>query len=116
MAGPIEIVVAVTGEVHMLGYDDKRNFFRMMVNSPCQVQIIDDESSRSLQAVCKDISATGMSLEVDEPSIEIGTEVSISIDSTSSQIPSLSAVAKVVRCVAESDSSCVIGVEISEMK
>ena len=57
-----------------------------------------------------------MSLEVDEPSIEIGTEVSISIDSTSSQIPSLSAVAKVVRCVAESDSSCVIGVEISEMK
>ena len=43
MAGPIEIVVAVTGEVNMLGYDDKRNFFRMMVNSPCQVQIIDDE-------------------------------------------------------------------------
>ncbi|HBN98428.1 MAG TPA: PilZ domain-containing protein, partial [Alteromonas macleodii] len=21
----------------MLGYDDKRNFFRMMVNSPCQL-------------------------------------------------------------------------------
>ena len=72
----------------MLGYDDKRNFFRMMVNSPCQLQIIDDESSRTLQAVCKDISATGMSLEVDEPSIEVGTQVSVSIDSTSSQIPS----------------------------
>lgn len=100
----------------MLGYDDKRNFFRMMVNSPCQLQIIDDESSRILQAVCKDISATGMSLEVDESSIEIGAEVSVSIDSTSPQIPSLSAVATVVRCVPESDTSCVVGVEITEMK
>lgn len=100
----------------MLGYDDKRNFFRMMVNSPCQVQINDEESSRTLQAVCKDISATGMSLEVEEPSIELGTQVVVSIDSNSSQIPSLSAVATVVRCVAESDDSCVIGVEISEMK
>ena len=58
----------------MLGYDDKRNFFRMMVNSPCQLQITDDESSRTMQALCKDISATGMSLEVDEPSIEVGTK------------------------------------------
>ena len=100
----------------MLGYDDKRNFFRMMVNSPCQLQINDDESSRTIQAVCKDISATGMSLEVDEPSIEIGTQVSVNIDSTSSQIPSLAAVAKVVRCVPETESSCVVGVEISDMK
>jgi len=34
----------------MLGYDDKRNFFRMMVNSPCQLQVTDDESSRTMQA------------------------------------------------------------------
>ncbi|GEA11288.1 PilZ domain-containing protein [Alteromonas sp. KUL49] len=100
----------------MLGYDDKRNFFRMMVNSPCQLQVTDDESSRTMQAVCKDISATGMSLEVDEPSIEIGTQISVAIESTSSQIPSLSAITTVVRCVPSTDSSCVIGVEISEMK
>ena len=100
----------------MLGYDDKRNFFRMMVNSPCQLEVNDEESSRTLQAVCKDISATGMSLEVAEPSVELGTKVNVSIDSTSSQIPSLSAIATVVRCVPESESSCLIGVEISEMK
>jgi len=93
----------------MLGYDDKRNFFRMMVNSPCQLQITDDESSR-------DISATGMSLEVDEPSIEVGTQVSVAIESSSSQIPSLAALATVVRCEPESESSCIIGVEISQMK
>ena len=100
----------------MLGYDDKRNFFRMMVNSPCQLQVTDDESSRTMQAMCKDISATGMSLEVDEPSIEIGTQVSVAIDSPSSQAPSLAAIATVVRCVPEGDSSCIVGVEISEMK
>jgi c-di-GMP-binding flagellar brake protein YcgR len=100
----------------MLGYDDKRNFFRMMVNSPCEVVINDDESSRTIQAICKDISATGMSLEVSEASIELGTQVEVSIESTSSQIPSLSAKAKVVRCIPESDTVCNVGVEITEMK
>ncbi len=100
----------------MLGYDDKRNFFRMMVNSPCDLVINDDESSRTIQAICRDISATGMSLEVGETSVEIGTTVSVSIESTSSQIPSLSATAKVVRCEPEGESSCIVGVEITEMK
>ena len=100
----------------MLGYDDKRNFFRMMVNSPCEVVINDDESSRTIQAICKDISATGMSLEVSEASVELGTQVEVSIESTSSQIPSLSAKAKVVRCTSESDTICNLGVEITELK
>ncbi|MBT0587226.1 PilZ domain-containing protein [Alteromonas oceanisediminis] len=100
----------------MLGYDDKRNFFRMMINSPCEMTINDNESSRTLQAICRDISATGMSLEVAESSVELGTQVSVSIESTSSQIPSLSARAKVVRCVPEGDDACIVGVEITEMK
>lgn len=100
----------------MLGYDDKRNFFRMLLNSPCELKVSDDESTRSLQAVCKDISATGMSFEVEEQSIELGTKVFVSIESTSSQIPSLAATAKVVRSESASDSSCTIGVEILEMK
>lgn len=99
----------------MLEYDDKRNFFRMMLNSPCEIVVSDDESSRSLQAVCKDISSTGMSFEVEEQSVELGTKVEVSIESTSSQIASLSAIAKVVRCDKNTDSTCVIGVEISEM-
>lgn len=99
----------------MLGYDDKRNFFRMMLNSPCELTVKDDESTRSLQAVCKDISATGMSFEVEEQSVELGTKVEVAIESTSSQIPSLVAKAKVVRCEPNTESSCVIGVEILEM-
>ena len=99
----------------MLGYDDKRNFFRMMVNSTCEIVFTDDESSRSMQSVCKDISATGMSFEVEESSVEVGTELKVYIESTNSQIPSLSASAKVVRCDPTGDNSCTIGVEITEM-
>ncbi len=100
----------------MLDYDDKRNFFRMMVNSACEVKIVDDESSRSLQAVCKDISATGMSFEIEESTIGMGTRVIVYIESTNSQIPSLTADTKVVRCEAIDDNSCTVGVEIIEMK
>lgn len=57
-----------------------------------------------------------MSFEVEEESVELGTKIQVSIESTSSQIPSLSATAKVVRCQSLSDNSCTIGVEILEMK
>lgn len=100
----------------MLGYDDKRNFFRMMVNSVCELKIVDDESTRSLQAVCKDISATGMSFEIEESSIEMGTMVNVYIESTNTQIPSLTADTKVVRCESVDENSCIVGVEIIEMK
>jgi hypothetical protein len=69
-----------------------------------------------MQAMCRDISATGMSLEVDEPAIEVGTQISVAIESSSSQIPSLAAIANVVRCEPETDASCIIGVEITQMK
>ncbi len=88
----------------------------MMVNSVCELEIVDDESTRSLQAVCKDISATGMSFEIEESSIEMGTKINVYIESTNSQIPSLTADTKVVRCEAIDDNSCTVGVEIIEMK
>jgi c-di-GMP-binding flagellar brake protein YcgR len=100
----------------MVGYDDKRKFFRMMVNSTCELVVNDDESSRSIQALCKDISATGMSFEVEDESIELGTQVEVYIESISAQIPSLSASAKVVRCESDITNTCIVGVEITEMK
>lgn len=100
----------------MLGYDDKRNFYRMMVNSPCEVSLSDTPTASPFSAVCRDISATGMSLEVELPSIELGTLLDITIDSSNDQIPSLEAKAKVVRCDLSSENTSLIGVEISEMK
>jgi c-di-GMP-binding flagellar brake protein YcgR len=100
----------------MLGYDDKRNFYRMMVNSPCELALVNDPAHRTIAAICKDISATGMSLEIEQASMEIGTLLDVSIESNSDQIPSLSAKAKVLRFTAVTESTCLIGIEISEMK
>ena len=98
----------------MLEYDEQRCFFRMMVNSDCVLSINDEESSRTVSAICRDLSATGMSLELDEP-IEAGTQVDTKLESTNTQIPSLMTKSKVVRCTQQSDSSYIVGVEILEM-
>ncbi|MDT0594198.1 PilZ domain-containing protein [Glaciecola petra] len=99
----------------MLSYDDKRNFYRMMVNSPCQVELLDQNPSLALTAICKDISATGMSLEMESEAIEIGALLQITVDSNNDQIPSLVAKAKVVRCEEQDSDTYLVGVEISEM-
>ncbi|MGB3726749.1 MAG: PilZ domain-containing protein [Glaciecola sp.] len=99
----------------MLAYDDKRNFYRMMVNSPCQVKMVDKPSSPAMSAVCRDISATGMSLELESAPLEMGILLEIVIDSNNDQIPSLVAKAKVVRSDEQSQDTRLVGVEISEM-
>ncbi len=99
----------------MLGYDDKRNFYRMMVNSPCQVNLLDNPSNPEIQAVCRDISATGMSIELEKEALDLGALLEVVIESNNDQIPSLVAKAKVVRCDTQNEESCLVGVEISEM-
>ncbi|MFC6440294.1 PilZ domain-containing protein [Bowmanella sp. JS7-9] len=99
----------------MMGYDDKRNFLRMLVNANCDLTIEDEESTRSIAAICRDISAVGMAFEVGE-SIEAGTRLKVAIESNSSQIPSLQAVSKVVRCHQNADGAYIVGVEIQEMR
>jgi c-di-GMP-binding flagellar brake protein YcgR len=99
----------------MLAYDDKRNFYRMMVNSACQVVIVDAQETQSMNAVCRDISATGMSIELETQNIENGTLLEITIESQSEQLQSLVAKSKVVRCDELTEKSCLVGVEISEM-
>lgn len=99
----------------MLAYDDKRNFYRMMVNSPCQIKLVDQASSPTIAAICRDISATGMSLELEIASVEIGALMEVTIESNGDQIPSLIAKATVVRCDNEGDKTCLVGLEINEM-
>ena len=99
----------------MLAYDDKRNFFRMMVNSACQVKLIDAPQGQTMIAVCRDISATGMSIELNAKKINVGTLLEIIIDSQNDELQSLVAKCKVVRCDEIGEQSCLVGVEISEM-
>jgi c-di-GMP-binding flagellar brake protein YcgR len=99
----------------MLAYDDKRNFFRMMVNSACQVKLIEVQEAQAMSAICRDISATGMSIELNAKHVSEGTLIEITIDSQNDELRSLVAKSKVVRCDEISEQSCLVGVEITEM-
>jgi len=98
----------------MVNYDDKRDFYRMMVNSDVKLTIIDDEANSIILATCRDLSATGLAIEMPHP-IELNTNVRVSIDSANDTVQSLDVKGKVVRVNEESPESYLIGINISEI-
>ncbi|XQW83508.1 PilZ domain-containing protein [Thalassotalea piscium] len=98
----------------MLSYDDKRDFYRMMVNSDVTVTIIDDEANSTLLATCRDLSATGLAIEMSHP-MELNTLVKVSIDSANHTVPSLNVEGKVVRVKEETPDCYLIGINITEI-
>ena len=100
--------------VEMVNYDDKRNFYRMMLNSEVSVTIIDDEANSTIVATCRDLSATGMAIEMASP-LEINTCVRLSIDSSGQAIQPLDVTGRVVRVTEESFNNYLIGINIAEI-
>ena len=98
----------------MINFDDKRNFYRMMLNSEVLVTIIDDEANSQIKATCRDLSATGMAIEVDHP-IAMSTHVKVKLDSSSEQVQSLDMRGKVVRIDEECEGLYLIGIAIEEL-
>ena len=98
----------------MLTRNDKRNYFRMMVNSDVQMIVNDPESGRVLSGICRDLSATGMSVEVDEP-LEMGTLLHLRLESNNSSVVPLDAHAKVVRCAQEGEDIYQLGMSFIEL-
>jgi len=98
----------------MKGFDDKRDFYRMMLNSEVFVTVIDDEVNTNLTATCRDLSATGMAFELEHP-IAISTHVKVKLDSASSQIQPLDICGRVVRIEEESTNCYLIGITIEEV-
>ena len=86
----------------MTGFSDKRDFYRMMLNSEVVVTVIDEEVNSQISATCRDLSATGMALEMVHP-IEMGSHVRAKLDSSGSQVEALNVSGKVVRIDEESD-------------
>ena len=97
----------------MIKYDDNRNFFRMMVNTGIEVEVADADAGRKLNAICRDLSATGLAIETDEP-IEVGTKIVCRVEGTSPELPALHAQATVVRCQKVEPGVYTLGVEIIE--
>ncbi|MGJ8693493.1 MAG: PilZ domain-containing protein [Thalassotalea sp.] len=98
----------------MINFDDKRGFYRMLLNSEVKITIIDDEVNTDALATCRDLSATGMALEMSHP-IEIGTRVRVSVDSASGSVQALDAKGKIVRVKEEGPDCYLLGVEINEL-
>jgi c-di-GMP-binding flagellar brake protein YcgR len=98
----------------MISFDDKRNFYRMMLNREVVVTIIDDEVNSQMKATCRDLSATGMAIEVDHP-IAMSTLVKVKLDSTSDNIQALDISGKVVRVDEECEGLYLVGVAIEEL-
>lgn len=98
----------------MLSRNDKRHYFRMMVNSDVQMMINDPECGRVLSGICRDLSATGMSVEVDEP-LEMGMMLHVRLESTNPSLLPLDAHAKVVRCGEEAEDIYLLGLLFVEL-
>ncbi len=98
----------------MINFDDKRNFYRMMLNSEVIITIIDDEANSQITATCRDLSATGMAIEVEQP-IAMSTHVKIKLDSSSEQVQSLDMRGKVVRTDEECEGCYLVGIAIEEL-
>ena len=98
----------------MVNFDDKRNFYRMMLNTEVTVTIIDDETNSQLTATCRDLSATGMAIEMSHP-IALDTNVRVKVASANNNVPSLDVCGKVVRVDEESSECYLIGITIEEI-
>lgn len=98
----------------MLTKGDSRHYFRMMVNADVKLMINDPEAGRVIDGICRDLSASGMAVEVDEP-LEMGTLVRVRLESANASVPPLDAVGKIMRCSQESDECYQLGLAFLEM-
>ena len=98
----------------MKGFDDKRDFYRMMLNSEVSVTVIDDEVNTQLTATCRDLSATGMAFEIEHP-LALSTQVRVKLDSAGSQVQALDISGRVVRIEEESNNCYLIGIAVEEI-
>lgn len=98
----------------MLYDDDKRAFLRMMINSEAHLKVIQHDKEFELTAICRDLSATGMLLEVNEP-IEPDATVKVKLESANQAVPPLEALTRVVRCTQEGNDHYAVGIEMLDI-
>ncbi len=94
----------------MKDYSEKRDFHRMQVNS--EIEIIDRQGNR-FKGVCRDLSAAGMQLYV-EQEVAVGEEIQTVLQPSSDQFPPLETVCEVIRCEPDGD-GFLLGANISEV-
>lgn len=93
-------------------YNEKRDFIRMKVDT--EVTLTLNGGSEQVKAYCRDLSGTGMLIEVDEP-IDEGTVCDTRLPSNNEAFPALDAKVKILRCTPLDSEKFHIGAEILEI-
>ena len=89
---------------------EKRDFTRMKINSLVDVRL----AGNKYQAVCKNLSGAGMSIESDQP-FEIGSELQLSIAQENDKHQPFIAAAVVTRVEAGENGKILIGLSFQEI-
>lgn len=90
-------------------YSEKRDFIRMKVDT--EITLSYENSDQTIKGICRDLSGTGMLIEVDEPLPE-GCELHTALPSNNEAFPSFETKVKVIRCNASENGKFLIGTEI----
>tara|TARA_R110001592_G_scaffold59905_4_gene182068 strand:- start:20391 stop:20702 length:312 start_codon:yes stop_codon:yes gene_type:complete len=98
--------------MHSRNWDEKRDFIRMKVDT--QITLAVDDSEMKVEGYCRDLSGTGMLIEVDQE-VGTGTTCSTTLPSNNEAFPSLDAKVKVLRCIPLGDDKFQLGAEILEI-
>lgn len=96
-------------------YQEKRNFIRMKVDTPVDVQVL--AKGEHFHGKCRDLSGGGLLVEL-PTALPVGTEAEVSIKSTHGHSPMLQARVRVSRVDAQPDSiahPCMLGMIIEEV-
>lgn len=90
-------------------YDEKRDFIRMRVDT--EIVLTVEESNEKLTGYCRDLSGTGMLIEVNKELPE-GAVCNTTLASSNHAFPSLDAHIKVLRCEKIAEEKFHLGTEI----
>lgn len=94
------------------GFDESRLFFRTLVNQPVNITLIDQETNIDVVANCRDISESGIALELEHP-VEIGTVLQFNFDCDDQvSVPLTDCKGRVLRCEPEGNDLYYLAVEV----
>ena len=93
-------------------YDEKRDFIRMKVDTEITLSL--DNHNKNVKGICRDLSGTGMLIEVEEEVTE-GTICNTTLPSSNDAFPSLDASIKIIRCTEINEGKFQLGTEILEI-
>ncbi len=89
-------------------YSEKRDFIRMKVDTEIILSI--EEPAQKIKGICRDLSGTGMLIEVNTAIAE-GTSLNTSLPSSNAAFPSFETAVKVIRCTPMDNGHFMIGTE-----